>query len=390
MLVFMSTITWTWWINRQGVPYWSMDPYPFWDVRCSADKRNRTVHILKNISIVGALTIFQQIAKYEMQASASKPSFFEGLVTALRPWSLGVTIGPQLVALAVIRRLLGISLPGYTATFMLVLSIMAVQTTANLVNSLKDFERGVDTKETAGDRTLVDGLISKGLLKALILVSLSWWLIFFAWSVVTTNFHPVVVSMAVLGTFLAIGYTAGPAPLKYLGLGDIVVFICFGPGVIAYSCVVLTGAFHWDVVAFTVPVTLYVVATLHANNYRDIEADRRSGARTVAILLGPRASLVYYDLLLLGAHAGAVALGHFRGCAGAWASLAALPQSVWLCVRIRRAATLRTQDDETAKSTMLFGVALGLGILTMPGPEPSRLGFGVTALVVAVLKVFAD
>jgi hypothetical protein len=68
MLVFMATITWTWWINRQGTLYWNLDPHPFWDIRCSPEKRNRTVHILKNVSIVGALTILQ-LAKYESQAS---------------------------------------------------------------------------------------------------------------------------------------------------------------------------------------------------------------------------------------------------------------------------------------------------------------------------------
>lgn len=390
MLVFMSTITWTWWINRQGVPYWRLDPVPFWDARCSPEKRNRTVHILKNISIVGALTMFQQMAKYEHQASACRPSFFEGLVTALRPWSFTATLAPQLVLWAVLRCLLRIELPGYTATIMLLLSIMAVQTTANLVNSYKDFERGIDTKETAGDRTLVDGLVTAGTLKALAAISLLWWCSFFVWSIIATDFHPLVLSMAGVGTLLAIGYTAGPAPLKYLGLGDLAVFVCFGPGVIAYSSVVLVGSFHWEVVTFTVPVTMYVVATLHANNYRDIEADSRTGARTVAIILGRRASRHYYDLLLLGAHATALAAGWSRGCAGTLASLAVLPQSLWLLVRIRRSATLRTQDEETAKSTMLFGVALGLGIITMPGAEPSSLGLGVVALVVGVLKVFAD
>ena len=67
MLVFMATITWTWWINRQGVLYWNLDSVPFWNANCSAEKRNRTVHILKNISIVGALTMLQQMAKYESQ-----------------------------------------------------------------------------------------------------------------------------------------------------------------------------------------------------------------------------------------------------------------------------------------------------------------------------------
>lgn len=273
---------------------------------------------------------------------------------------------------------------------MLVLSIMAIQSAANLVNSYVDFKRGIDTIANAGDRTLVDGLVTPTVLKALAGVSIVWWLAFYAWSVVATGFHHLVLSLAALGTFLAIGYTAGPAPLKYMGLGDLAVFISFGPGVVAYSCVVLVGALHWEVLLFTLPVALYVVATLHANNYRDIESDSRSGARTVAIILGARASLWYYDLLLMGAHVVALYAGYRSGCSGALASLAVLPQSLWLCARIRRTSTLRTQDEETAKSTMMFAVALGLGIVIMPGMESSRLGLAVCALVVAVLKVFAN
>merc|ERR1719330_755068 len=311
---------------------------------CSAEKRNRTVHILKNVSILGALTMFQQMAKYETEANW-KPSFLEGLVTALRPWSFTATLAPQFVLLAVVRMILGIPLPGYGACLMLALSIMAVQSTANLVNSYRDFEKGIDTKETAGDRTLVDNLVSVGTLKVLAAFSLLWWLTYFAWSVAATGGHPTVIGMALLGTVLAIGYTAGPAPLKYLGLGDLTVFVCFGPGLMAYSSIVLAGAFHWEVIAFTVPVTLYVVATLHANNYRDIDADTRAGARTVAIVLGKKASLRYYYCLLLGAHALALIAGWWYSCAGALATLAALPQSLWLCVRIHREATLRTQDE---------------------------------------------
>ncbi|CAE7383099.1 ubiad1, partial [Symbiodinium sp. CCMP2592] len=135
MLVFMGTITWTWWINRQGVLYWHLDPFPFWDVNCSAEKRNRTVHILKNVSIVGALTIFQQMAKYETQDMPGRPSFLQGLITALRPWSFAGIIGPYLVLLAALRCIHYIELPGYTTVFALVVSLLAVQATANLVNS---------------------------------------------------------------------------------------------------------------------------------------------------------------------------------------------------------------------------------------------------------------
>ncbi|CAE7859385.1 ubiad1 [Symbiodinium sp. KB8] len=389
MLVFMGTITWTWWINRQGVLYWNLDPVPFWDVNCSAEKRNRTVHILKNVSIVGALTIFQQMAKYETQDMPGRPSFLQGLITALRPWSFAGIIGPYLVLLAALRCIHHIALPGYTTVFALVVSLLAVQATANLVNSYKDFEKGVDTVETAGDRTLVDGLVSPATLKVLATTTLLSWLSFFSWSVLATGFNYTVLAWATIGTLLAIGYTAGPAPLKYMGLGDLTVFVCFGPGVVSYCSVVLVGRVVWPALLMTVPASLYVVGILHANNYRDMEVDRRGGSRTVAILLGPKASLVYYYGLLMGAHALALLLGVTFGCHGVAATIFVLPQSLWLCVRIHRQELLRDQDEETAKSMMMFSVALALGILTMPD-NLSVLPMMVCALVTVVLKVFAD
>lgn len=390
MLVFMGSITWTWWINRKGKPYWEMDPYWFWDTRCSEEKRNRAVHILKNISIVGALTMVQQIAKYDMQARPSRPSWLQGVITSLRPWSLTASFAPLLVMLAVLQGRLRIELPAYLVVFTLLLSIVAVQIVANLANSYVDFARGVDTKETAGDRTLVDQLISTRSLFVLIVISMVCWVIAFAASIMRTGGHPVVLSMGALGTLLALGYTVGPAPLKYLGLGDLTVFICFGPALIAYGCVVLTGAVQLEALYFTLPVSMLVVATLHANNYRDMEADRRAGATTFALRLGREASLHYYSLLVVGAHIVVLVAGWQLGCAGALASLCVLPQSLWLCIRIRQAAKLLKQDEETAKTTMMFGLALAIGIVSMPGAEISKHGLGFALLVTCILKVFAD
>lgn len=267
---------------------------------------------------------------------------------------------------------------------------MSVQAMANLVNSYVDFERGVDKKETAGDRTLVDELVSVGTLKLLAFLALLLWSCFFMWSVVASSFNIVVIGLAAGGTLLAVGYTAGPAPLKYLGLGDLTVWICFGPCLVAYTSVIMVEAVHWQALAFTAPLVLMVVATLHANNYRDIESDTKAGARTVATMLGPTASLHYYSFLLFAAHAGILAVGFYTECLGATASLLVAPQSLYLCHRIRQQKTLRTQDEETAKTAMMLGVALALGIATMPGTDASRHGFAVTALVVTVLKICAD
>jgi len=55
---------------------------------------------------------------------------------------------------------------------------------------------------------------------------LAFWSGFFLWSLVATRFSSIVLCYAFFGTLLAVGCAAG---LKYVGLGDLTVLICFGP-----------------------------------------------------------------------------------------------------------------------------------------------------------------
>merc|ERR550514_2049084 len=128
------------------------------------DQKNRMVHILKNISIFGALMMMQQTAKYdERNAPSARPSSLEGLVTSFRVWSFSASFSPILVTLAVLQPRLGLSLPENWTTFELIGSLLCVHAGANLVNSYCDFRKGVDTKERpGGDRTLVDNLLPGG------------------------------------------------------------------------------------------------------------------------------------------------------------------------------------------------------------------------------------
>ena len=52
------------------------------------------------------------------------------------------------------------------AVFMLILALMAIQAASNLVNSYVDFKKGLDQVDTAGDRTLVDQLVTTSTLQA--------------------------------------------------------------------------------------------------------------------------------------------------------------------------------------------------------------------------------
>mmetsp|Transcript_22012 Transcript_22012/g.48095 ORF Transcript_22012/g.48095 Transcript_22012/m.48095 type:complete len:526 (+) Transcript_22012:119-1696(+) len=384
MLVYLAAATWVWWINREGVPYWSLDAYPFWDVRCSAEKRNRTVHILKNLSIMGSLKMYQYMAIQEMEEKPEGPSFLDRMMMSLRLWTNLSTLGPQFVIIAVLQCHLGLALPAYGEIFLLVTTLCSIQLLANLVNSYRDFENGVDTVDFAGDRTMVDNLVSLPLLKGFVGLFVAWWIAYFVRSLFRTNFHTAIIFLPALGLFFAIGYTAGPTPLKYVGLGDLTVFLSFGPAVIPFSSAILCGQVPFQAMLLGSPVALYSVAVLHANNHRDRLTDVERGVRTVAVRLGHERSERYYQMLVLGTHFLGMAAGLCVGCYGVLGSLAALPQSLWLCARISRKEMLIDQDQETAKGCMMFGVAHALGIALMPGAAVTTAGLGTCALVVLI------
>ena len=87
--------------------------------------------------------------------------------------------------------------------------------------------------------------------------------------------------------------------LKYRALGELSVFLAWGPLMALGSMVSSTGGFIDHIVTIvSIPVALLVVATLYANNVRDIERDKSRGAYTLAVILGNYAKWFYVVLLL--------------------------------------------------------------------------------------------
>lgn len=153
---------------------------------------------------------------------------------------------------------------------------------------------------------------------------------------------------------------------------------------------VLPLAVEAPVVA-VLPVAAYTVAILHANNVRDIWNDSKIGAVTVATTLGESHSKTYYDFLLFGmAHLFAVVIGLFylESVGYAVCSAWVLPLSIWLSRRIRGgSALLHDQDEKTAKTGMLFGLALCIGTASMPSMLWCSVGWWACGVCVVVLHV---
>ncbi len=185
-----------------------------------------------------------------------------------------------------------------------VLSLVAallLQIAANLINEYFDFRRGADELKTAGQGMIIknavltprDVLIGAvvtvviAVIIGLYLLTQTGWLLFW---------------IGLGGVLVVITYTAGPLPLAYLGLGEIAVFIFMGPLMVLGAYYVMARDFSWTPVVAGLPIGFMVAAILHANNVRDLDADRAVNKRTLAVQLGRHGARIEYVILVGGAY----------------------------------------------------------------------------------------
>jgi len=297
-----------------------------------------------------------------VQERAAVPRGPKAWLLALRPWSFPASIVPMLVGGALAYRADFWEWPLFLLTL---LGGLFFHVGANLTNTYFDFQRGADTVAHADDRTLVDSILQPRdvlLLTALFflagsaiggyLVSQSGWQL---------------LALGAAGLFLGLFYTAAPLGYKYRALGDLGIFIAFGPLLVLGCYFVQTEKLDLLPVLFSLPLGLLIVAILHANNYRDAEADRGAGARTLAQILGERGSRYAYYFLVLTPYAFVIALG---AAVTPWVLLA-LPTIV---LPLRMIRQLNVADEElrralaflpqqTANLIVVFGGLMALGVL---------------------------
>ena len=274
-------------------------------------------------------------------------------VLASRPWSFTAAIIPVLVVSAVT----GASLLSPSFVRCMVMAV-AIQAGANLTNTYFDFVNEVDTK-IGGERTLVDHKVST---TGVVLLSAVCYIVGVAAvvPVFLANNDSQLLAIFLAGCCLAFFYTANPVGLKYRALGDVTIFVCFGPLLMQCASILLTGSTRADLYLYSVPIGCLTEAILHANNARDIDADARAGAVTLATLLGSELSYVVYAALFAGSYLSVLAIAYLYHW-GALASMLTIPIALDLLKRYRD-KKMTELPEETAKLHLPFGVLLWLGI----------------------------
>jgi 1,4-dihydroxy-2-naphthoate octaprenyltransferase len=182
---------------------------------------------------------------------------------------------------------------------------------------------------------------------------------------VTVGGWPIVV-IGLLSIASSIAYTGGPLPLGYKGLGDLFVFIFFGLVAVCGTYYVQAGTVSPPVIWAAIPIGLLAVNILVVNNLRDIETDRATGKKTLAVRLGVKGTRVEY-LLLLGIVYLLPLLMWLTGWSTPWILLTwlSLPPA-WPSIRLvlnEQGRVLNQALAGTARLELIYGLLFSIGVM---------------------------
>lgn len=307
-----------------------------------------------------------------------KPGLLKTWWVAIRPFALPASTMPVVfgTVLAVTE---GDATFHPLRFFAALLGMALLHTGANLMNDVFDYRRGIDTRVNPVSGAVVRGWITPGRGAAAAALFFAVGIALGLWLYLEVG--PPVLVIGAVGVAIGLLYSLGSVGLKYNALGDLAVFLNFGVFGALGAWTVQTGELSWIPAIWAIPMSLLVIGILHANNWRDIESDTAGRSRTVASILGDRASEVYYGFLVFGPFAVVVFI-----IVGSWlfglgprmpltflVTLVALPLAVKLMRKGRARHTAKSPldflalDGATAKLNLAFGLlctaALGLDAL---------------------------
>ncbi len=292
-------------------------------------------------------------------SSAVRPGCPRAWLLAARPKTLAGAVAPVLVALAAAW---GLGFQWVPAILCMVFALL-MQVMANFVNDLVDCLHGRDEGERLGpDRMCQLGLITTHDMKVGVIVTAivaclvglplvlwgGWWTI-------------------AVGAFCLIFCVLYSTCLASLALGDVLVIVFFGLVPVCATFALQRDCLPFPVVLLSLAMGLVTDTLLLVNNLRDIHQDALNGKRTLAVLIGARATqILYLALPFVAVALCAIAMGLSRP---QWVLLAfiVLPGHF---LNYRHMCRLTGRDlnsilAHTSMGILLFAVTLSILLLSL-------------------------
>lgn len=206
---------------------------------------------------------------------------------------------------------------------LVLIGVGSLHTASNLINDYYD-DPGTDrinlhpTPFSGGSRVIQEDLMDAGTVWAL---AMGFFILGTAVGVgLALTGRPFVVAVGLMGFLAGYLYSASPISLMSRGLGELTIFLAFGPLITWGTYYVMTGLLTWEAFVLGIPLGFLITAVIWINEFPDFEADRQAGKLNCVVRLGRVRSRHIYSALMLGPYA--VILFWVLAGKGSWAYLA--------------------------------------------------------------------
>lgn len=281
-------------------------------------------------------------------------------ILATRPWSFPNSVMILFVAMSYMTLLDNVEVR-WAWCFAAAACMLVFHAAGNLISSYFDFKTGVDRIDNAADKTLVSGAFQA---KQILIFGIVLLLIgIIGGCIIAFKCSLAIFVIGIIGAALSAGYSW----LKYRALGDITIFLTFGLLPMLGISYVAIAHFDAHLLLFTFTVGSIVVATLHANNTRDIPTDSRAGMRSFASVIGKKASVIVYCCEVLVPYLIIAVSSLFTHHFLTLVILLSLPMAIKnaksMINGMNNPESMKNLDERTAMHTLFFGALLCLGYL---------------------------
>ncbi len=287
---------------------------------------------------------------------------FSSWLLASRPPTLWAAAAPVLVGTALAIRDGAFRWDAFLVTLF---AALMIQIGVNFANDVADGARGTDTHRIGPTRAVASGLITTRQM---------WWGIAVTFGLAcVAGIYLIylggvwILVIGVASIVAALGYTNGPIPYGYYGLGELFVFIFFGLVATVGTRYVFDRSIDGGAWVGGVSMGLLASAILLANNVRDVGTDTAAGKRTLAVILGRPVGVALYALCVVGG-----LLTPVLGVVGSWLPTGALVTLAGVPLAFPLVRTLHRERGGppligvlkgTARLQMIAGLLLAAGIL---------------------------
>ena len=208
---------------------------------------------------------------------------FRDWITASRPKTLGAAVAPVAVGTVLAWKLSGQFSPLLLACTLG--STICLQIATNFFNDALDFIKGADTERRVGPRriTAAGASSARATLTAAGLTLVAAALL--GLPLIAARGWPIVM-IGLPSLYFCYGYTGGPHPLAYRGLGELFVILFFGFVAVLGTAFVQSGEWYLDALIAGLQIGALSTVLIAINNLRDATEDRTTGKRTLAVRFG--------------------------------------------------------------------------------------------------------